>query len=178
MIGAFEGWSELQRLLREEYVLSVSEADAKNTLQKKLTSTIISYHNNYIQLLQERDGRSGEPEKKILKDDGFGDAYTFVKESVLTICKDFRLVREVIRRNDDNLTDQWNSLSKLIVNNLYENLVEEQIFNKDIMFLMVDVLDVSRCNHLDNHWWVRTSCRYQLSREECIGQSPQRVHSA
>ena len=93
MIGAFEGWSELQRLLREEYVLSVSEADAKNTLQKKLTSTIISYHNNYIQLLQERDGRSGEPEKKILKDDEFADSDTFVKESVLTICKDFTLMR-------------------------------------------------------------------------------------
>jgi len=142
MIGTFERWSELQRLLREEYVLSVSENEAKSTLQKKLTSTIISYHNNYIQLLQERDGKPGEPEKRILKDDGFGDAYTFVKDSILTICKDFRLVRELIRKNNDSLNEQWNSLSKLIVNGLYENLVEKQIFNKDVMFLMVDVLDV------------------------------------
>jgi hypothetical protein len=33
-------------------------------------------------------------------------------------------MREIIRRNDDNCTDQWQSLSKLIVNGLYENLVE------------------------------------------------------
>lgn len=94
-------------------------------------------------MLQERDGRPGEPEKKILKDDGFGDAASFVKESVLALCKDFRIVRELIRRNNENApSEQWSSLGKLIVNGLYENLVEEQIYYKDIMFLMVDVLDI------------------------------------
>lgn len=111
-------------------------------MQKRLTSLIVTYHNNYIQLLQEREGKQNEPEKKILKDDGFDHAYLYIKESVLILCRDFRIMREIVKKNDDSWTEQWVSLSKLIVNNLYENLVEEQIYNKDVMFLMVDLIDI------------------------------------
>lgn len=38
--------------------------------------------------------------KKILKDDGFGNAYTFIKEVILTLSKDYRIMAEIVRKND------------------------------------------------------------------------------
>ena len=48
---------------------------------------------------------------------------------------------EIVRRNDQELSERWKPVSKLIVTNLFEDIVEEEINHKDIMYLMAGLLE-------------------------------------
>ena len=107
----------------------------------------MSFHTSFIQYIQECDASSSsssqsKAKKKILKDEGFGNAYTFVKEVVLTLSRDFRIMTEIIRHKDGEWSERWAPISKLLVNNLFEDIVEEEVNHKDVMYLMSEMVAI------------------------------------
>jgi hypothetical protein len=74
----------------------------------------------------------------LLEDEGFGDVYTFVKEVVLILSKDPYLMMILIEKNQNNSNiESFTSLAKVIVSCMYENIVDDDVFNKDLIKIII-----------------------------------------
>lgn len=64
--------------------------------------------------------------------------YSFVKDILLSISKDPYLMMILIEKyqNTTNI-ESFSSLFKVIVNSMYENIVDDDVFNKDLIKLIV-----------------------------------------
>lgn len=49
---------------------------------------------------------------------------------------------EIIRKKDSEWSERWVPISKLIVNNLFEDIVEEEVNHKDIMYLISEMVAI------------------------------------
>ncbi len=75
-----------------------------------------------------------QEEKRLFEDEGFGDVYTFVKEVLLTLSKDPYLMMVLVDKHMNHSSlDSLVPLAKAIANSMYENIVDDDVFNKDLL---------------------------------------------
>lgn len=74
----------------------------------------------------------------MLEDEDFGNVYTFVKDVMLFLSKDPYIMMAIIKKHQHNLNlSSFQSLAKVIVNSMYENIVDDDVFNKDLLKIVV-----------------------------------------
>ncbi len=79
-----------------------------------------------------------DEEKRLLTEEGFGSAYIFLKEMVVTLSKDPSLMVILIRKYQSSLSvEVMTSLAKVIVSSMYENIVDDDVYNKDILKIII-----------------------------------------
>ena len=78
---------------------------------------------------------------RITDEDVFGDSYNFVKEIMLLISKDYRLMLHLIHMETQD--SKLKQLIPAIVNVIYENSVSDDFFDKDITRLVVTLASQS-----------------------------------
>jgi uncharacterized protein YaiI (UPF0178 family) len=72
-----------------------------------------------------------------LEDEGFGDSCFYIKEILLSLAKDPELMLTIIRRHHAlSLKDNLESIVKAIVHSMYDNIVDDDIYNKDVFVIL------------------------------------------
>lgn len=80
-----------------------TEQDQKATLEKKLTNALKDYYRNLIQLdfnLGKDLSGGGQGQKMLFDDEGFGNCYTFIKDTVLGLAKNTDLMLALIKKHN------------------------------------------------------------------------------
>jgi hypothetical protein len=114
---------ELQRELKKEFLLVEKEQQEKIKLKREIEDSIRSYHSLTIEIR--------EPRAELLKDEGFGNCYNFIKDVVIGISTSILLGKKIVYLAEDQST-----LVNLIIQNFYENIETNDPYLKDITKLM------------------------------------------
>ena len=119
---------QLQDELKKEWLLLERQQREKNKIKKEIDEKINSYFEIWVE--SQKNG-------KITNDDGFGNCYNFVKDIVLTICKDVTLGFKILSKGDENFT---NDMIGIYLNILYENFCESDPYSKNITKFIILVV--------------------------------------
>ena len=100
-----------------------------------------NYHRNFIHLNSTGKAKDEANDKILLEDEGFGNCYTFIKEVILALAKNKQLCMILIRKHqNEKKHESLLGIIKIIVGSMYENIVNDEIFEKDVIFLLGDVI--------------------------------------
>lgn len=109
MLGEEDSWSilcDLQRGLKKEFLLVEKEQQEKIKLKREIEDSIRSYHALSIEIK--------DPKAELLKDEGFGNCYNFIKDVIIGISTNTALGMKIIY-----LAEEQSTLVKLIIQNFY-----------------------------------------------------------
>ena len=121
-----DGWAilcEIQRELKKQFLLVEKEQQQKIKLKREIEQSIRSHHSLSIEIR--------EPKAHLLKDEGFGNCYNFIKDVIIGISLEVQLGRQVVF-----LAEEHSSLIHLIIHTFYENVQTNDPFLKDVTKLM------------------------------------------
>ena len=77
----------------------------------------------------------------LFEDEGFGDCYIFIKDVILTLAKRQDIMLAMIHKHNNwSTTVSFEGVSKVIVESMYENVVDDEISHKDILRLLNGII--------------------------------------
>lgn len=104
-------------------MLVEKEQQEKIKLKREIEESIRSHHSLSIEIRQ--------PKAELLKDEGFGNCYNFIKDVIVGISMQIDLGRQVIF-----LAQDQSSLIHLVIHSFYENVETNDPFLKDVIKLI------------------------------------------
>lgn len=99
-----------------------------------------NYYRNLIQLdFNLNKDMSGT--KILLEDEGFGNCYIFIKETILGFAKNPDLCLAAIKKHSSwQKTHNFIGVVRIIITSMYENVVDDELTHKDILYFMKGVI--------------------------------------
>ncbi|KAL4511721.1 hypothetical protein ABPG72_012566 [Tetrahymena utriculariae] len=140
-------WNELQEKLKEEYNLIMSESNQQINLQGDLEESHKQYYKTYIELLELEESQKkikvDENKKKVLVENTaqvFKDANSVICQVLNTLAQNPKLLAQIIKTHGNNLDEPTKNLIRSIVNTFYDNIIEEEVWDQDIMIFISNII--------------------------------------
>ncbi|EAR94380.2 GTPase-activator protein for Ras-like GTPase (macronuclear) [Tetrahymena thermophila SB210] len=140
-------WNELQEKLKEEYNLIMSESNQQSNLQGDLEESHKQYYRTYIELLEleetQKEIKVDENKKKVLIENTaqvFKDANSVICQILKTLAQNPKLLAQIIKTHGNNLDEPTKNLIRSIVNTFYDNIIEEEVWDQDIMIFISNII--------------------------------------
>lgn len=99
------------------------EQQEKIKLKREIEDSVRNYHSLSIEIR--------EAKAELLKDEGFGNCYNFIKDVIVGISSQVELGKQVIF-----LAQEHSSLIYLVIHSFYENVETNDPFLKDVVKLI------------------------------------------
>ena len=126
--------------MKDEYLLLSTEQEQKETLDRKLNNALKNYYRNLIQL-DSNMSKDVSNQRMLFEDEGFGNCYTFIKETVLAFSKNPDLMLAVIKKHNSwEKVEGFAGIIRIIITSMYDNVVDDELAHKDILYLLNGVI--------------------------------------
>lgn len=130
----------LQQKLKDEYLLLTTESDQKAHLEKKLSNNLKNYYRNFVHMDHASD-KGVQKSKSLFENEGLGNCYIFIKDVILGLSKDYRIVLALLKKHNTWQDIQsFEGVARVIVDSMFENVVDDDIGHKDILRLIDGIM--------------------------------------
>lgn len=79
--------------------------------------------------------------RMLFEDEGFGNCYIFIKQTLLAFSKNPDLSLSIIKKHNSwEKTDNFAGVIRVMITSMYENVVDDDLTHKDILYLINGVI--------------------------------------